>query len=93
MYAWEGWEKKTFLLSHGFIAYVYCLFRAQAACILVCEYHSIALFSTTVIQHKLTDRIVYLLEASRNKLIIPIGTTQKSPSLCTQTQSRTVAQV
>ena len=76
-----------FLLSHGFIADVYCLLRGQAVCVLVCEYHDvcdkrlpsntiarskncIALFSTTGIQHRLTDRIAYLLEVSSYESII-----------------------
>ena len=55
--------------------------------------NSVSFFSTTGIQHKLTDRIVYLLEPSSNESIIPVGTTQKHPPLITQTQSRTVAEV
>ena len=37
VYAWEG-QEKTYSLWHGFTADVYCLHRAQAACVLMCEF-------------------------------------------------------
>ena len=37
----RGRASENVSLSHGFIADVYCLLRAQAACLLVCECHDV----------------------------------------------------
>ena len=60
------------LKQHVYLCAARIMMSAINACLrtLVKSKNSVALFSTTGIQHKLRDRIVYLLEASSNESIL-----------------------